>query len=209
MKNYETTDYYGLLFPESTRAIIMIHGRGSNGADMVNSFEGEIAIDNFYIAALNAPEQTWYPKSFLAPKRQNEPMLSNSLKLIQETVEELTDTGYLAENIYILGFSQGACLALEFAAQHAQQFGGIFALSGGLIGDELDSSLYKGDFKNTPVFLGCSDIDSHIPLSRVKESTRILTSLGASVTEKIYPGMPHTVNADELEEISKILNLKN
>lgn len=186
----------------------MIHGRGSNGADMANSFEGEIAIDNFYIAAVNAPGQSWYPKSFIAPKRQNEPMLTDSLNLISEMMDDLTETGYQTTDIYLLGFSQGACLALEFAAQHAQPFGGIFALSGGLIGDELDTTIYKGDFENTPIFLGCSDIDSHIPLSRVKESTRILTMLGAVVTEKIYPGMGHTVNKDELTQISKILDLK-
>lgn len=205
MKNYDNTVYYGPLFPESKKAMIMIHGRGGDGADIASSFEGDIPIEDFYLVAPNAPDQSWYPKSFLAPKRQNEPMLSDSLSLLEALLNDLTDTGYQTSDIYFLGFSQGACLALEFTAQHAQQYGGIFALSGGLIGDELDSSIYKGDFKNTPIFLGCSDIDSHIPLSRVKESTRILKSLGASVTEKIYTGMGHTVNEDELTEIAKIL----
>ncbi|MFC0513075.1 alpha/beta hydrolase [Mucilaginibacter angelicae] len=205
MDLYENTLYFGEMFPKTTKAIIMIHGRGSEAADIVNSFEGVLPIYDYYIAAPNAIGGSWYPHSFLVPQEDNEPMLSVALNLLQELVNDLTDTGYQRRDIFILGFSQGACLALEFAARNASEFGGIFVLSGGLIGDHIDNELYRGDFKDTPVFLGCSDVDGHIPLQRVKESSAVCRRLGARVIEKIYPGMGHTVNRDEIDEVSIIL----
>lgn len=205
MNIFGNTLYFGELFPKSTKAIIMIHGRGSEAADMVNSFEGVLPLDNYYIAAPNAPGRSWYPYSFLAPQDQNEPMLSDALNLLAELISDLVDTGFKKKEIFILGFSQGACLALEFAARNAAEFGGIIALSGGLIGDHVNEANYSGNFYGTPVFLGCSDVDSHIPLKRVKESSIVLDRMGARVIEKIYPGMAHTVNKDEIDEVSKIL----
>jgi phospholipase/carboxylesterase len=205
MNIFDNTLYFGELFPKSTKAIIMIHGRGSEAADMVNSFEGVLPLDDYYIAAPNAPGRSWYPYSFLAPQDQNEPMLSDALDLLAELISDLVDTGFKRKEIFILGFSQGACLALEFAARNAAEFGGIFALSGGLIGEHVDEANYSGNFNNTPIFLGCSDVDSHIPLTRVKESSTVLDRMGAHVIEKIYPGMAHTVNKDEIDEVSKIL----
>jgi len=205
MNVFDNTLYFGELFPKSTKAIIMIHGRGSEAADMVNSFEGVLPLDDYYIAALNAPGRSWYPYSFLAPQSKNEPMLSNALNLIAEVISDLVDTGFKRKEIFILGFSQGACLALEFAARNAAEFGGIFALSGGLIGEHINEVSYSGNFNGTPVLLGCSDVDSHVPLTRVKESSVVLDRMGARVIEKIYPGMAHTVNKDEINEVSKIL----
>lgn len=205
MNVFDNTIYFGELFPKSTKAIIMIHGRGSEAADMVNSFEGALPLDDYYIAAPNAPGRSWYPYSFLAPQSENEPMLSNALTLIAQLISDLVDTGFKRKEIFILGFSQGACLALEFAARNAAEFGGIFALSGGLIGEYVNEANYSGNFNGTPVFLGCSDVDSHVPLTRVKESSVVLDRMGARVIEKIYPGMAHTVNKDEIDEVSKIL----
>lgn len=205
MGPYENTLYFGEMFPKTTKAIIMIHGRGSEAADIVNSFEGVLPVYDYYIVAPNATNRSWYPHSFLVPQEDNEPMLGVALNLLQELLSDLINMGYQRRDIFILGFSQGACLALEFAARNASEFGGVFALSGGLIGDYINNELYKGDFAGTPVFMGCSDIDSHIPLERVKESSAVLRRLSASVTEKIYPGMGHTVNKDEIDEMSKIL----
>lgn len=205
MDIYERTIYFGEMYPKTTKAIIMIHGRGSEAADIVNSFEGVLPIYDYYIVAPNADNNSWYPQSFLAPQVQNEPMLSDALNLLKSLINDLTSTGYKQEDIFILGFSQGACLALEFVARNASRLGGVFALSGGLIGDTLNTANYKGNFMGTPVFLGCSDVDSHIPLQRVTESAVILREMSAHVIEKIYPGMGHTINRDEIEEISEIL----
>ncbi|MCR8556536.1 dienelactone hydrolase family protein [Mucilaginibacter sp. BJC16-A38] len=205
MNSYDRTLYFGEMFPKTIKAIMMVHGKGSEAADIVNSFEGVLPINDYYIVAPNADRHTWYPQRFLAPQEENEPMLGNAISLLNDLVNDLTATGYERENIFILGFSQGACLALEFAARNAGKFGGIFALSGGLIGDILDSTRYKGDFQGSPIFLGCSDSDSHIPPERVHESAAILKNLGANVFEKIYPGMGHTVNKNEIDEISNIL----
>jgi phospholipase/carboxylesterase len=205
MDNYDETLYYGHLFPESKRAIIMIHGRGADGADIVNSLEGQIPIEDFYVVAPNAANNTWYPYSFIAPQQQNQPELDSSLRLLKQLWDNLIDTGYKQSDIYLLGFSQGACLALEFAARNATLMGGVFALSGGLIGDKLNTANYSGNFANTPVFIGCSDTDSHIPLYRVKESAEIFITMGANVIEKIYPGIGHTINTDEISQMRSIL----
>jgi phospholipase/carboxylesterase len=205
MNNYERTKYFGKMFPESTRAIIMAHGRGGTGYDIVNSLEGLLPISDFYTVAPNADNNTWYPYSFLAPRKQNEPYLSGSIALLKELFDDLINTGFKAPDIYLLGFSQGACLVLDFAAQYAQRYGGIYAFSGGLIGEEIDVSLYSGNFEGTPVFLGCSNTDSHIPLARVKDSTELLLDRGATVYEKIYPGMGHTINHDEIVRVSDLL----
>jgi phospholipase/carboxylesterase len=205
MDVYQNTLYFGEMFPKSTKAIIMIHGRGSEAADMVNSFEGLLPLNDYYIAAPNAPGRSWYPYSFLAPQDNNEPMLSNALDLVAQLVSDLINTGFKRREIFILGFSQGAGLALEFAARNSAEFGGIFAFSGALIGEHIDEANYSGNFNGTPIFLGRSDVDSHIPLKRVKESSVVLDRMGARVIEKIYPGMAHTVNKDEINEVSKIL----
>jgi predicted esterase len=205
MNNYEQIFFSGKRFPESNQAIVMVHGRGGTGEDIMNSLSKALHLNDFYIVAPDAEHQSWYPYSFLEPKSKNEPYLTNSLNLLKDIVDNLVKTGYPTEAIYLLGFSQGACLTLEFAAQHARRYGGVFALSGGLIGDELNVSDYTGNFEGTPVFLGCSDIDSHIPLGRVKDSTELLLDRGATVYEKIYPGMGHTINQDEIKMVTELI----
>jgi predicted esterase len=197
--------YAGVPLGQSPNAMIMLHGRGSN-ADNILSLAAEFQRPNWtYIAPL-AANNTWYPYPFLAPISQNEPYLSSALQLIQSLLLRLADAGILPTNVVILGFSQGACLATEFAARHAQPYGGIIGLSGGLIGPPGTPRDYPGEFVGTPVFLGCSDRDPHIPLERVRETASVFTAMGADVLERIYPNMGHTVNADEFTHIAAILD---
>jgi phospholipase/carboxylesterase len=185
-------------------AVILVHGRGADAEGMLGLAEAFGTQDVAYVAP-QAPSSSWYPYSFMAPISQNEPHLSNALDTLASVVDELDRQGMPRERIVLLGFSQGACLALEFAARNARRYGGVIGLSGGLIGPEATPRNYSGSLAGTPVFLGCSDVDSHIPLSRVHESTEILSKLGGDVVEKIYQGMGHTIVQDEIEHVQKIL----
>lgn len=196
----------GVSSEEANAAMIMIHGRGAS-ADSILDLRHEFDIaKNLAFRAPQANGHTWYPYSFLAPTQQNEPGLSSGLQQIFNIVEELESNSIPKEQIYLLGFSQGACLASEFVARHPAKYAGLIALSGGLIGDKIQPENYSGDLKGTPVFMGCSDIDPHIPKERVDESETVFNNLGAKVTKKIYPGMGHTVNNDELEHIKNLIN---
>ena len=159
--------------------------------------------------APQAAGSSWYPYSFLAPMEKNEPGLSSGLARIGEAMAELEAAGIPPERTILLGFSQGACLTLEFAARNARRYGGVVGLSGGLIGPPGTprdfSGNYAGSFAGTPVFLGCSDRDPHIPRERVDESAAVLEKMGAEVTERIYPAMGHTVNQDELDHVRRLL----
>ena len=193
---------------EANAAMIMIHGRGATAPsilEMVSTFETDKKIAS---RAPQANGNTWYPYSFLAPTDQNQPGLSSGLQKIHDIIEELESEGISKENIYLLGFSQGACLASEFVARHPAKYAGLIALSGGVIGDAVNPEEYSGDLNGTPVFLGCSDVDAHIPKERVNETEELLKKLGASVTKKLYPGMGHLVNNDEIEHINALLNSK-
>jgi phospholipase/carboxylesterase len=185
-------------------AMILVHGRGAGAEGMLGLADAFETNDIAYVAP-QARSGSWYPQSFLAPIAQNEPYLSNALKTLSDVVEDLERQAMPSERIVLLGFSQGACLALEFAARNARRFGGVVSLSGGLIGPEGTSRDYAGSLAGTPTFLGCSDVDFHIPLKRVHESTDVLTNLGGNVTEIIYPGMGHTIVQDEVEHVKKIL----
>lgn len=185
-------------------AMILVHGRGASAEGMLGLADAFEAGDIAYVAP-QARSGSWYPQSFMAPIAQNEPHLSNALKTLSDVVADVERQGVPSEKIVLLGFSQGACLALEFAARNARRFGGIAGLSGGLIGPEGTPRTYAGSLAGTPVFLGCSDIDFHIPLKRVKESAEVLKALGGNVTEIIYPGMGHTIVQDEVEHVKKIL----
>ena len=193
---------------EAAGAVIMVHGRGGSAEDIL-SLAGELERrglpEGLAYVAPQAAGHTWYPYSFMAPMERNEPGLSSALALLGDLVEHLESEGVPAERIVLLGFSQGACLSLEFAARNARRFGGVVALSGGLIGPPGTPRDYEGDFAATPVFLGCSDIDPHIPKERVDESAEVLRRMGAEVTERIYPGMGHTVNEDELDFVRQLL----
>lgn len=185
-------------------AAVLLHGRGSNAEDMLGLAEEFAQRDIAYLAP-EAPGHTWYPYSFLAPLSQNEPHLSNALATVGATLDRLAQEGFPAERVALIGFSQGGCLALEYVARNANRYGAVAGLSAGLIGPPGMPRNYAGSLDGTPVFLGCSDIDSHIPLARVHESRDVFEKLGGEVTERIYPGMGHTVNADEIAHVTKLL----
>ncbi|MDQ3927620.1 MAG: dienelactone hydrolase family protein, partial [Chloroflexota bacterium] len=164
----------------------------------------ELERPEFAYLAPQAAGNAWYPYSFLAPVESNEPWLSSALLTLEQTLSYLA--GYIPhERIILLGFSQGACLALEYAARHARRYGGIAGLSGGLIGPDGTPRDYPGSLDGTPVFLGCSDVDFHIPKARVEESANVFTRLGAQVTMRLYPNMGHTVNRDEIEFVRSMM----
>lgn len=184
----------------SIGVMIMIHGRGGT-AENILSLADEFDEPDLHYIAPQAPGNSWYPNSFLAPIPQNEPGISSGIKMIQDLISQVVERGIHYEKIFLLGFSQGACLTLEFAARNAKRYGGIFGLSGGLIGPEHTPRNYPGSFDNTTVFLGCSDHDPHIPLQRVNETKLVFEEMNAKVTERIYPGMPHTIIQDEIDFI--------
>ena len=185
-------------------AMIMLHGRGASARDILSLSE-IIDLDGIAYLAPDAADSSWYPLSFLAPLEDNQPGVESALRLIADILGMAIVNDLTPDRVAILGFSQGACLALEFAARHPDRYAGIFALSGGLIGDTIDESRYRETLEETPVFLGCSDIDPFIPLERVQESSIVMRRLGADVTERIYPNLAHTVNDDEVRQIRTIL----
>jgi phospholipase/carboxylesterase len=190
------------------KAIILLHGRGGSAEDILGLREEFGVADALYLAP-EAPGNTWYPYSFLAPIERNEPLLTRSLAKVGETVDTALQQGIARENIVIAGFSQGACLASEFVARNAVRYGGLIAFTGGLIGPPGTAFRYPGSLAGTPAFFGAGDPDPHVPWQRVQESADVLTKMGAEVTLKRYPGMPHTISREEIEEaralISKIL----
>lgn len=190
------------------KVLIMLHGRGATAADIL-SLASYLEVHGFALLAPQASNHTWYPYSFLSPPQQNEPWLSSALALLKELTDDLLEKGILSKNIYFLGFSQGACLTLEFIARNAARWGGAVAFTGGLIGDQLYAQNYHGDFGGMPVFIGTSDPDPHVPVERVQASTGVLQRLGASVTVKVYPNMGHTINNDEIANANKIFNPGN
>jgi predicted esterase len=194
----------GASLAEAKAAMIMIHGRGATAQDIL-SLAGELAIPEFTYLAPQAYGNTWYPQRFMQPLASNEPWLSSALDTIGALQDTLIQQGIPRERIMLLGFSQGACLALEYAARHATRYGGVVALSGSLIGPDDMLRNDQGSLAGTPVFLGCSDVDFHIPLHRVQASTAVMRTLGGTVTERIYEGMDHTVNADELTFVREMM----
>jgi predicted esterase len=184
--------------------VILMHGRGSDAEDMLE-LAGEFGTTDVAYLAPQAAGHTWYPHSFLTPIAQNEPALTSALGVMAGLLQTLGAQGISADRVAIAGFSQGACLSLEFAARHARRYAGVIALSGGVIGPPGTPRDYVGSMERTPVFLGCSDVDAHIPVARVHESAEVFRLLGASVDERIYPGMGHTVNQDEIAAVRVIL----
>ena len=188
----------------SDSAMILIHGRGATAASILN-FAEEFKADNILYIAPQAENATWYPHRFLEPIEKNEPWLSSGLEIIDMIERDLISSGISENKIYLLGFSQGACLALEYAARNPGDYGGIFCLSGALIGMPDNSFNYQGTFPDTPVFMGCSDDDFHIPIERFNKSAEILERMGAKVEKRIYENMGHTVNKDEVDYISNLI----
>ncbi len=189
---------------QARAAMVMVHGRGATAEDIL-----ELAVElnrtGFAYLAPQAANNSWYPQSFLAPIASNEPWLSSALDRLSTVLQRVEEGGIPRERTILLGFSQGACLALEFAARHAQRYGGIAALSGGLIGPDGTPRDYPGSFAGTPVFLGCSDRDPHIPKERVQQSAEVLQRLGADVTMRLYPNMGHMVNQDEIDFVGGMM----
>jgi len=190
---------------EAKAAMIMLHGRGADAADIIG-LSRIIAESEIAYLAPEAASHTWYPYSFLAPVEDNEPGRRSALGVIGGLIAEAGKAGTLPpERIALLGFSQGACLALEYAARNPRRYGAVLALSGGLIGEAVTRDDYGGSLDRTPVFVGCSDVDPHIPLERVKRSAEIMRALDADVTERIYPGMAHTIVEDEVAHVRRIV----
>ena len=200
-KNIQTA---GKSLKDAEKVLIMVHGRGANARDILG-LSSHFNVADYALLAPEATNGTWYPYSFLAKPEQNEPWLSSALSLLKEVVDEATKQGVAAENIYFLGFSQGACLTLEFVARHAQKFGGVAAFTGGLIGDKIYADNYSGDFNGTPIFIGTGNPDPHVPIGRVEESVGILEKMNAKVYLQVHEGRPHTISADEVMEANRVI----
>lgn len=194
----------GAPLDRAVAAVVLVHGRGGT-ADGMLSLAGELTHPGFAFLAPQAADNTWYPLGFLEPIERNEPYLSAALETLAALMEDLEESGIPAGRTILLGFSQGACLVLEFAARHAQRYAGVVGLSGGLVGPDSTPRDYHGSLAETPVFLGCSDVDPHIPRERVAESGQILERLGGKVTVRLYPDMGHMVNQDELDQVRSIM----
>jgi predicted esterase len=186
-------------------AMILVHGRGASAADILSLAEFFDMLGFAYLAP-QAAGYTWYPYSFLSPIQQNEPYLSSALEVLAMVLDQVDKAGVPAEKTMLLGFSQGACLITEFAARNPRRYGGLAILSGGLIGPEETIFTYDGSLAGTPAFLGCSNVDSHIPQERVHETTRVLRTMGAEVTDRLYPGMGHTINQDEIDFVTQMMS---
>lgn len=196
----------GAPLDDARAAIVLVHGRGGSAEDMLGLAEalGDVG-DDVALVAPQAAQHTWYPQRFMQPLAENEPWLSSALATLDRVTAHVASVGIPPERTVLVGFSQGACLALEWSARHARRWGGVAALSGGLIGPDGTPRDYAGSLDGTPVLLGCSDRDPHIPEPRVRESGEIMQRLGATVDVRIYPGMPHTVNQDELDAVRGIV----
>lgn len=185
-------------------AMILVHGRGASAEDILTVAEA-LHLDDVLYVAPQAAGNTWYPFSFLTPIERNEPYLTSGLNRISSLIDSLRHEGLPPERVGLIGFSQGACLSLEYAARYARQYAAVIGLSGGLIGPPGTPRKYAGSLGGTPVFLGCSDIDPHIPLERVHETATVLRALNATVDERIYAGMGHLVNEDEIQAVRALL----
>lgn len=194
----------GVPLGSARAAMVMVHGRGASAADIL-AFAGDLAQPGFAYLAPPAAGHAWYPNSFLAPITSNEPYLSSALAALDDLLAQIVAAGVPLGRVMLLGFSQGACLMLEYVARHARRYGGVVGWSGGLIGPDETPRAYPGSLAGTPIFLGCSDVDSHIPLARVELTADIMRRLGGEVTMRAYADMDHTVNQDEITFVRGML----
>jgi predicted esterase len=194
----------GTAIDKATAAIVMIHGRGASAESILSLFP-EIGAEGIVALAPQAAGHTWYPYSFLAPMPQNQPYLDSALNKIDSVVNELMGRGFSSDRIAILGFSQGACLTSEYVARHPRRYGAAMVLTGGVIGPPGTPRDYAGSVDGTPALIGTSDPDPHVPFERVQETADVLTRLGAKVDLRRYPGMPHTINEEEIEACRALL----
>lgn len=196
--------YKGKRLEVADAAMIMIHGRGAT-AESILALSGEFSTHNVAYLAPQADSNTWYPYSFLSPIEMNEPGITSGIAKIDSLINDLISKGFSTDKIFLLGFSQGACLSLEYVARNPAKFGGVIGLSGGLIGPPGTPRNYSGSFDKTEIFLGCSDVDPHIPIERVDETEKVFLRMNADVTKRIYKGMGHTINQDEINFITSLL----
>lgn len=194
----------GRLAAHARKAVVLLHGRGST-AQGILSLQRHLQLDNALLLAPQATNNSWYPYSFLTPAADNQPALDSALALVDEAVAETAKLGIPTAQLYLVGFSQGACLALEYVARHAKRYGGIIAFTGGLIGESLDHANYQGDFAGTPILITAGDNDPHVPMYRIEETTATLRALGADVKTAIYPGKPHSISADETSLANELI----
>ena len=190
---------------EARLTVILVHGRGASAQNIL-SLAQEFRVPDVAYVAPQAAGNTWYPYSFLSPIDRNEPFLSSALRVLERLVDSFAAQGIASDRIGLVGFSQGACLSLEFAAHHPLRYAAVAGLSGGLIGPPGTPRTYPGSFDGTPVFLGCSDVDSHIPLDRVHETAEVFRRMNARIDERIYPQMGHMVNEDEVAAVRSLLS---
>ena len=194
----------GVPLEQARAAMVMVHGRGAT-AESILTLVPLIATDGVAYLAPQASGGTWYPLGFMSPIERNEPGISSGMRAIGQVLARVAAAGVPGERTFLLGFSQGACLASEFVARHARRYGGLAALSGGLIGPDGTPRNYAGSLDGTPVFLGCSDVDGHIPAQRVRDSAEVLAGLGGDVDMRLYPGMGHEVSEDEVLAVRAML----
>jgi phospholipase/carboxylesterase len=196
--------YAGVPLEKAKKALIMLHGRGAT-AESILSLGEHLNVDDYALIAPQATNNTWYPYSFMAPEQENEPWLSSAINIVNQTVDKVLQSGIKSEDIYFLGFSQGACLATEYTARNAQRYGGVVAFTGGLIGKEINMSNYSGDFEQTPIFFGTGNPDFHVPVERVCTSANIARKMNADVTEKVYENRGHTISEDEINIVNSLV----
>lgn len=189
----------------ATKAAILLHGRGASAQDIL-SLRHHLKLDGMALYAPQASRNSWYPYSFMAPEEQNQPALDSALEQIADLVAAIGKAGLSPESLYMVGFSQGACLALEYAACHARRYAGILAFTGGLIGEQLVKERYQGDFAGTPVLVTTGDPDPHVPLHRVNDSVAIMDELSANVDLHVFPGKPHSISQEEIELANRLLS---
>ncbi|WP_118195078.1 alpha/beta hydrolase [Albibacterium indicum] len=204
MKHHLNIGTAGVELNKAQKTLIMIHGRGGSAEDIL-SLSQHLNVEDYTLLAPQATNHTWYPHSFIAPAEQNEPWLSSAIETIDLTVDTAIRAGIEAKNIFFFGFSQGACLTLEYMARNAQQYGGAVAIIGGVIGEEINRKNYRGDFQQTPIFIGTSHPDFHVPVERVYETEDILKEMNAEVSLKVYENFGHSINEDEINLANNII----
>ncbi|MCX2480786.1 dienelactone hydrolase family protein [Pedobacter sp. MC2016-15] len=187
----------GVPVENAKSALVMIHGRGASAQSII-SLSSHLDLKDVAICAPQATNHSWYPTSFIAPVEENQPALDSALEIIGELVEDIIKAGIPEEKIYFLGFSQGACLTLEYVTRNAMKYGGVIAFTGGLIGEELNLENYKGDFAETTILITTGDPDAHVPVRRVRESAAIQEKMNGKMHVVVYPGRPHTITNEEI-----------
>jgi len=202
---FENTEFAGASLEEANTAIIMTHGRGDDSSKMKDLTKSLNLSDDTAIVYPIAANNTWYPKGFLEEWSENQPWLDSALNNMEAIIRHLNDKGISNDKIFLLGFSQGACLTLEYTTRNAQKYAGIAILSGGLIGPFIEKSNYNGDYKGTEIFIGCSNIDHHIPEKRLHESEEVVAPMGATVDKRVYPEMDHIICEDEIQKVNEML----